>query len=199
MDGLNFRALLSRTLFAPREAAAHILALDLPRQWLWTALALMVVLNAISHALSLQLSPPDPAVALAIPPVFRSPVLFAGFLFVSLTVTIFALSWTGRLLGGAAAPDDILALTVWLQVLRLLLQLAVTLLILMSFPPFPVMLLVLVASFWGLVILVAFVDAAHRFDNLLKSFGVLVLSMIATVVALVFAFSALITVFLGAG
>jgi hypothetical protein len=175
--------LVRQTLFSPREAADRIMALWLPRQWLWMALALMSVLNGIVYSLSLYLGPPpDPEALRMIPPAFQSPVLFTLFLLGALVVTVMTLSWIGRSLGGSGGIQQVLALITWLQVLRLGVQL--TLLVLMVVVPFAGLALVLVASVWGLVILVAFVDRAHGFDNIFKAIAVIILAVLAVIVGL---------------
>jgi len=179
----HFKNLLRQTLFQPHEAARALIEMRLPVQWLWMALALMSILNSIVYSLSLQLSPPsDPSAAL-MPPAFHSPILFALFLFGALAITVIALYYVGQGLGGApASMDDILVLLTWLQVLRLLVQLGVLVLALVA----PVLgaLVVMVAAVWGIYILICFVDAAHRFGNMFKAAGVIVLSLVAMAIGL---------------
>jgi hypothetical protein len=78
--------------------------------------------------------------------------------------------------------DDILVLLTWLQVLRLLVQVGVLVLVLVA----PVLgaLAVIVAAVWGIYILISFVDAAHRFGNMFKATGVILLSLVAMAVGL---------------
>lgn len=182
--------LVGQTLFSPRAAADRIMALWLPREWLWMALALMSVLNGIVYSLSFHLgSPPDDQALQMVPAAFRSPALFTMFLLGALVVTVLALTWIGRILGGTGEVQQVLALIVWLQVLRLGVQLALVLLALAL--PLGGLLLVLVASVWGLVIMVAFIDRAHGFDNGFKAGAVIVLAVLAVIVGL----SAVLSVF----
>ncbi|PVA08839.1 YIP1 family protein [Pelagivirga sediminicola] len=182
--------LVGQTLFSPRAAADRIMALWLPRQWLWTALALTSVLNGIVFSLTLHVGPPrDPEMLQAIPPAFQSPFLFTLFLLGALVITVMTLTWIGRSLGGAGEVPQVLALIVWLQVLRLGVQLA--LVVLMLAIPVAGVLLVFAASVWGIVILVAFIDRAHGFGNVFKAIAVLVLAVLAVVVGL----SAILSVF----
>ena len=175
--------LFVQTLFSPRAAADRIMALWLPRNWLWMALALMSVLNGIVYSLSLHMgADPDPQTVQMIPPAFQSPALFTLFLFGALVITVLALTWVGRSLGGAGQVPQVLALIVWLQVLRLGVQLA--LVVLMFALPLGGLALVMVASVWGLIILVVFIDRAHGFNNIFKSIAVLALAVLAMVVGL---------------
>ena len=116
------------------------------------------------------------------PPAFHSPVLFTIFLFGALAITVLALYWIGQGLGGKGRMDDVLVLICWLQVLRLILQLVVAVLVIVA----PVLgaLVIFIASLWGIYILIGFVDAAHRFDNMFKAAGVIVLAMVAMAVGL---------------
>ncbi|KJS42106.1 MAG: hypothetical protein VR71_15675 [Roseovarius sp. BRH_c41] len=183
MTQAQFKALLIETLFRPRDAARALMGFGLPQKILWMALVLMSVLNAIVYSVSLRLSPPtDPTAVTIMPPAFHSPLLFTLFLFGALAITVFALFWVGRSLGGKARMEDVLVLICWLQVLRLILQMAVAVLVLTV--PSAAVLLIFLSSIWGIYILIGFVDTAHRYDNMLKSAGVIVLSIAAMAVGL---------------
>jgi len=179
----QFKERVRQTLFEPHVAARALMDLHLPRQELWLALGLMSILNAIVYSLSLQLSPPtDPSAAL-MPPAFHAPILFALFLFGALAITVIALYYVGLGLNGTAeSMDDLLVLITWLQVLRLMVQLAV--LVLAIAAPVLAALVVMVAALWGIYILAAFVDAAHRFGNMFKAAGVILLSLVAMAIGL---------------
>jgi hypothetical protein len=161
------------TIRDPRDAARRILALELPMNALWNALALAVVLNAALFGLSNLVSPPPPDVPIGTVP----PIAFALFLAAGLVATIFALFHIGRTLGGEASFGGIMALLVWLQFLRVLVQAA--LLVLVPLVPVLAALVVIAAAVLGFWILLNFIDVAEGYDNLLKSLGVLVLSVIA--------------------
>ncbi|MDT8329094.1 MAG: Yip1 family protein [Roseovarius sp.] len=183
MTQAGFKALLVQTLFAPRSAAGVLIALNLPQRWLWTALALMSVLNSIVYSVTLRLTATsDPMATAMMPPAFHSPVLFTIFLFGALAITVVTLYWIGQRFGGKAQLTDVLVLICWLQVLRLILQLVVAILVIMA----PVLgaMVIFIASLWGIYILIGFVDAAHRFDNMFKAAMVIVLAMVAMAVGL---------------
>ncbi len=183
MTQSDFQTIVVDTVRAPSEAAARVLSFDFPRQWLWMALVLMCVLNAIVYSISLQLSPPgDPAVMAMIPPAFKSPVLFTVFLCGVLVISVFVLQWIGQSMGGQGQMGDILLVITWLQVMRLLLQAAVLVLSLVS--PFLGGMLALIGAIWGLFILASFLDVAHRFDNIAKAVGVMVLALVAMLIGL---------------
>ncbi|WP_372893596.1 Yip1 family protein [Rhodosalinus sp.] len=166
------------TIRDPREAARRLLALDLPRSALWTALALVIVLNAAVYGLSNMLVPPPSDVPMAA----LSPVPFAAFLAAGLIGTIYALWYVGRALGGAGSLDDVMVLLVWLQALRLAVQAA--LLVLVPLSPVLSSLVVLAAAVIGFWILLNFVDMAHGYGSLLKSLGAVALSVLALALGL---------------
>ncbi|MFO7757255.1 MAG: Yip1 family protein [Roseovarius sp.] len=174
--------LLRQTLFKPADAARRLMDMRLPTEWLWMALALMAILNAIVYTASLQLSPEPDASAGLMPAAFQAPILFAALLLGALALTVIALYYVGQGLGGEAAMPDILVLMTWLQVLRLLVQGAV--LVLALGVPALAALVVLGAAIWGVYILISFIDAAHRFDNRFKAAGVIVLSFVAMAIGL---------------
>lgn len=178
MMQIDFQSLVMETIRSPLTAAERVLKLNLPANWLWSALGLMCVLNAIVYSLSLQINPPaSPDELMLIPAAFQSPVLFTLFLFCALSLTVFALHRVGGWMEGKASQRDVLMVITWMQVLRLLLQVAVLILSLVA-PAFAA-LVVMVASLWGIYILAAFVNVAHHYDNLGKAFGVMVLSFLA--------------------
>lgn len=195
---MNFAVdLFRQTLREPRVAAGRILGLDLPREWLWMALVLMGVLNGIVYSLFLQVGPPpDPATMPLIPTALRSPALFTIFLLGALALTVMALTWGGQALGGRAQVTQVLALITWLQVLRLAVQLALPLLML-TLPLVVALVLGVAASIWGLVILVAFVDYAHGFENKFKAVVVIILSFLGMFIGLSAIFGVLATLFMG--
>ncbi len=182
-DATDIKSLLRQSLFTPPVAARRVLAMNLPRQWLWMALALMSVLNSIVYSVGIRLSAPtDPTAMAMIPPIFQSPLLFTIFLFGGLVITVFTLTWVGQSMGGKAQLGDILSVIAWMQVLRLLLQAAITVLGLISAQV--ATLLVFVGSFWGIFILAGFIDTAHGFGNWFKAFGVMLLAGLAMAVGL---------------
>ncbi len=179
--------LLRETLFSPTSAAEKILNMRFRPDVLWMALILMGVLNALIQGISLYLSPiPD---GVMVPTLFLSPLLFAIASVISLVTTVYLLHWLGKMLQGEAALNDLLVLVTWLQVVRILAQLLSALLVFIM--PAMAGLLILVASLWGIVILVAFINKAHRFSNPFKGLGVLIGAMLGVVIGLSLLFGAI--------
>lgn len=186
MTQAQFKALIVQTLFHPREAASVLMAVRLPGQWLWMALGLMAVLNAIVYTVSLQMTGPGDPTQAMMPQAFQAPVVFALFLFLALALTVLSLFWVGKKLGGGARIEDVLVLITWLQVLRLILQLGVAVLVLIV--PTLAALVIVVSSFWGVYILVGFVGTAHGFTGSFKSLAVIVLAFLLMAVGLTILF-----------
>lgn len=179
--------LLRETLFSPGKAAEKLLATDFRSDALWMVLVLMGVMNALVHGLSMYFSPiPEGAV---VPTLFLSPLLFGLASVLSLLAMVYLLFWLGQMLQGRAALKDILVLVAWVQVLRLLAQIVGT--VAVYFIPALGGLAMLVATVWGIVILVVFINKAHQFTNPFKGLGVLIGAMLGMVIGLSILFGAL--------
>ena len=182
MTGEAFWSLVRQTLFEPRDAARALMAMRLPQEIVWQALALLSVLYTIVYTLSLEMSPPAEPSEILMPAVFQAPLLLALALFGGLALTVIALRAIGQALGGSGEIADLLVLVTWLQVLRLMVQVGIVVLVLGS--PALAGIAIIVVGVWGLYILVNFVDAAHDFDNRLKAFGVIILAVVAMAMGL---------------
>ncbi len=174
------RDLVIETLTTPTSAARKVVAYDAPRAALWTALALVAVLNGVFYSLIL------PAQAEA-GPVFQaigsSPIKLTVFIGVSLAATAYLMTFSGQVLGGQANVTDLLKVTIWLQSLRLALQVFTSFLLLI----FPLLgwLVSLVAGFWGLWVLVSFVSASHKIE-MIRAVGVMVMTFVVMIVVMSF-------------
>lgn len=174
---INWGALTQTTLRDPREAARQIMALDLGRDALWTALALVAVVNAI--VLQLLVSGVPPEVQAQFPGYFASPLVMFMLLIGVMVIYIHTVYWSGLSLGGEGRLYDVVALLVWLQVLRTVVQLFVLLLTLT------------VPSLAGLASLAAFAVAFWILINFvaealsLPSLGHAIMALAVAVVGLV--------------
>ncbi|WP_323764178.1 YIP1 family protein [Marinovum sp.] len=171
--------LVTETLTTPRVAAARLIMLDLPRAVLWQALALVIALNALAFHLGVMVQPPSEP----LPPMMATPFMFALMLGGGALATVFAIAHAGRWLGGEAGLSDVVVLVVWLQALRLAVQLAATVLTLLA--PGLALVLLMVVNLYGLWIFVNFIDVAHRFGSPLKALGVIGLAGIGIVLGLI--------------
>lgn len=173
-----FTDLAQDTLRDPRKAAAQIIALQLPRDVLWTALALVAIFNTVLlHFLS-GLS----AGALQLPSYFDAPLTLFMLLTGVLVVYIHALYWTGLAIGGQGALMDVLALFVWFNILRAVAQSAVVVLTL-AIPSMGLLLSVVVAV-WGLWIILNFIAAALNLPTVGHGLAVMIIAALGAIVGL---------------
>ena len=168
-----FLRLIGTTLLQPREAGETVLALRPTREVVWTGLALVTVLGALSGVIT-QLGAgtvpmPDGAIVVG-------PMAYAAILGLSLLLTAWALNAAGRAFGGEGRFDEALALIVWLEIVALAVRLVSDLLLFIA-PPISVAvgLVGLLALLWALV---NFVRVLHRFPGLGKAVLTLVVAMI---------------------
>lgn len=164
------------TVQDPAEAARQLMALQLDRGTLWTAVFLVAVLNTLLAGLNNVLMPNSTP----FPGLFDVPAVYFFFVGGGLVLTILTLFWVGRAFGGEGSMEDIMIVIVWLQFMRVLVQ-AAALLLLLTIPVLSI-LLILAAALVGIWILVHFVDQAHRFGSLSKAAGVLIAAFVGMVV-----------------
>lgn len=178
MNSLAAFALL--TVKSPREAAHQILAQDWPREALWTAFLLSVVLNTGVYTLQQVLFPLPPEVLL---PRFTPGAYFAVILALQLSF-IAMLATAGKWLGGKGSLMALLALVTWLQLLQAGLNGAIVALFLVL--PALAALLNIAANILVFFILLHFVNAAHKFGSVWRSLGVVLMASMILVFALLF-------------
>ncbi|MEC7962810.1 MAG: YIP1 family protein [Pseudomonadota bacterium] len=168
------------TLRDPKGAAPRVLALGLPQQVWWSILALVVVLNAMVYGLFLSFQPPIGI----LPQITNNPIGYAlatGGMFAGL---ILLFDWIGRALGGQGNLATMLLVVTWLQSVQLIVLtvLSVLGLIVAGLAS----LLSLGFSLYFFWMLVVFLNEAHRFDSLGKSFALLLLGHLGAAFALSF-------------
>ncbi|WP_424833630.1 Yip1 family protein [Ruegeria sp.] len=176
MTSTELRNLAVLTITSPAEAARQVLANCPPRDVLWLAFALAVVLNTLVQAASALLFPVvDPELQVLYDPVWQVLFTTAG----ALLLSIGAFFLIGRLFGGEGSFDGIMALLIWLQYLQVAAQ-ALIFFIVMILPGLfrP---LILAMSLFSLYITLHFLNQAHRFGSLGKSFLVILISGVAAI------------------
>jgi hypothetical protein len=169
----DLRALVGRTLTDPRAAAHELIHARIPREALWPLLVLVVLASTLLSGGLNMLSPAEgPMAGLLSRPFISALMTFAG-----LAIMIFGLHWTGRMLGGDGELPEMLLVISWLQFMLFLGQIAILLVALML-PPLGALLFLAYLGF-SVWMAVAFVDAVHHFDNYIKSFGVILVALVA--------------------
>lgn len=175
---IDFRALVGETIRSPATAAQQILRFDPSREAALTGFALVMVLSGMLDVLQRSVLPvPTNVLAFSVSPV-ATIFLLAGLQLFLLAAVVFV----GRWLGGQGQYIPLLALLSWLGIVSLGFQF-LTLVLLLIVPLFAALLNVAVALY-GFYVFVQFVNQAHGFDNLLKSFGVVFLSGLLVVMSL---------------
>jgi hypothetical protein len=184
LDHLRF------TLQNPREGVRQVIALDLPINARWTALALMAVVSAIMTHLSFGLLTPDQRAMAG--GMIASPFRTAIVQGLVMLVLVAATFWVGRARGGRGSFADALVAMAWLQFILLCLQ-AVQLVAQVLLPPLGELIGVagLAIFLW---LLTNFVAELHGFGSRLAVFG----GIVATAFVLGFLLSILL-VMLGGG
>lgn len=179
MTPVFWRDLALATVTDPPGAARQILDLNLERQILWLALALVVVLDSIVFGVTLAMRP----VVEGLPPILASPAHYAVMVGGAVLISCFAIQRVGLLFGGKARFNDILALTVWMQYLSVAAQVA--LLALQLVIPMLAAMASLVISFYGFYIFLHFINQAHGLNSLFHAAGTLIAAVLAISLVLV--------------
>tara|TARA_R110002072_G_scaffold6690_8_gene38347 strand:+ start:273 stop:863 length:591 start_codon:yes stop_codon:yes gene_type:complete len=178
MIGTAFFPLVQATLRSPRIAAEQIIAWQLSREVLWTALALVAVLNTFVIVLLIKVAQPD----MPLPSYFSAPLVLYVLLAGILVVYVHAIYWAGLAIGGQGMLGDVLALVVWLQVLRALAQVGVLVLTILV-PPLALILSLTIAV-WGLWVLLSFIATALNLPTIGHAAAVLIIGAVGVVLGL---------------
>lgn len=172
----------------PALAARFVLASGLRRDILWSLLLLVSIANATLVWVSNALTGPTPEqlaqMPIQIPAIIFSPLFAFVFLAGALVITVHVLHWLGAAIGGTGSLENMLAVLVWLQGLRVMAQ--VVLLVLMLVVPSLAGLFGLAVAILSLWILVHFVNEAAGLDSIFKTVGVLLSAMVGVILGLSF-------------
>lgn len=176
-----------RTITNPREGAEEVLALGVPRQALWTILLLVLVLSIILGQITTLLVATAAGVTVQGP--LANPMITGVLQFALLVVTIYAIHFIGRSMGGKGSIDEAILLVAWLQFVMVCIQVVQTAMMLIL-PP-----LASIVGIVGLVLfmwlLTNFIAVIHGFRSLGQVFVMILLSMFV----LAFILSILLTLF----
>ncbi|MFT5797113.1 MAG: hypothetical protein ACI84R_001169 [Candidatus Azotimanducaceae bacterium] len=176
------------SLRSPSIAARFVISSGLQRDALWSLLLLVSVANATLVWISNALTGPTPEqlaqMPIQIPAIIFSPLFAFVFLAGALVITVHVLHWLGAAIGGTGSLDNMLAVLVWLQGLRVLAQ--VILLVLMLAVPSIAGLFGLAVAILSIWLLVHFVNEATGLGSLFKTVGVLLSAMVGIILGLSF-------------
>ncbi|MFT4708194.1 MAG: hypothetical protein ACI9PU_002043 [Ascidiaceihabitans sp.] len=176
------------SLSKPAIAARFVIAAGLRRDVLWSLLLLVSIANAtlvwVSNALTGPTLEQLAQMPIQIPAIIFSPLFAFVFLAGALVITVHVLHWLGAAIGGTGGLDNMLAVLVWLQGLRVMAQ--IVLLVLMLALPSLAGLFGLAIAILSLWILVHFVNEAAGLGSLFKTVGVLLSAMVGIILGLSF-------------
>ncbi|PJE25836.1 hypothetical protein SAMN06297129_2369 [Pseudooceanicola antarcticus] len=154
--------LARESLLDPRSGALRLLAAEIPAQVPMLVLALVSVMNGLVYGLIL------------------SPILLALVSGGVIWVSAWLLSVIGAQLGGHAGVSVMLRVVLWLQLIRLAVQIA---LVVIGFAIPPLAPIVsMVAGIWMLYMAVCFIAAAHGFETRWKAVALLAAVFVLTLV-----------------
>ena len=175
-----FIPVVKQSLREPREAAATLLSMGVPKQVLWPSFALLVVLSVILIFVS---GPPVGADGQTVVSPFGLAIASA----VAGAASVFLVWKIGELMGGKGGFDETLLLTVFLQGLIFTGQ-VIEFAIFLVIPPLADIYYValIIFMFW---LNLNFIAELHGFASLWRAFGVLVFASIGVAFVLFFAMS----------
>lgn len=176
----DWTELAKTTLRTPRVAAQQIMAMKLGRDVVWTALFALAALNAIVLHLTLANAPP--AMQAQLPGYTSNPLTIFMLLAGMMVLYFHMLYWSGLSMGGTGNLYDLVALLVWLQVLRTVVQI-LTLGLTFTLPALAGI-VSLVAAVWALWILICFVTEALNLPGIGHAVMALVVSLVGVILGL---------------
>lgn len=170
----DLKALLGLTFRDPEAAARLLLAQGWPVSARWMGLLVAVSVSAILSWASAQIFPlsaEDPAAILTLS---HTPLAMAGLQLGAIVLAAALMAGVGRMFGGRGSFEDALLLTVWIEIVLLVVQ-VVQVVLSLVLPPVAGMvgILAIVLFLW---LTVQFTKALHGFSSALKVF----LCLIAT-------------------
>jgi hypothetical protein len=168
MNGLL--AMVWRTVRNPREGAEELLSIGVPREALWPALVLVVVLSILLAQGTTMLMTGSADMSMPVGPAAT------GFIqLLLLVVMVFAIFWIGRSMGGTGSFEEAILLVAWLQFVMVCVQ-AVQALALVLFPTIVATLIGMAALALFLWLLTNFIAVLHGFSSLLLVFVMILVS-----------------------
>ncbi|MCR9088687.1 MAG: YIP1 family protein [Rhodobacteraceae bacterium] len=168
------------TVRNPRAGAERVMGQNVPSQLLWQMLAVVVALSVVlgQGALLLVAGPEDLA-----GPLVLNPAIMAGLQLAVLVITVYAVHWIGRSMGGTGSFEDTLALMIWLQFIMICLQVVQIAAMMLAQPLADIIGLAgLVLFLW---LLTNFVAVLHGFQSL----GLVFVMIVASGLGMVFLIS----------
>lgn len=172
------------TLRSPKASAERVLALDIDRGTLWTALLLVAVVSVLGSQLTLLFVPDEMINTNG--PLPNSAILLALVIWGLLVVTVFSTYYIGRAFDGTGTMDQALLATVWLQFVMLVVQVGQLLLFVIS--PILAVLLGYLVAIYVFYVFLNFIQVMHNF----RSLGMVFAGALVSAIGILFGLSLLI-------
>ena len=164
------------SLIEPAEIAAKVLTMRFRRDVMWTAMALIAVVNVLLLEIFKFLTPSNALMHEQV--LSLSPFSYTAIIGSFLALLAVMLVQAGRIFGGRGTLDGALMLIIWLQAISLTLETIQVALLFIS---------IHVASLFGMIslgaiiwVIINFINVLHGFSNVGKSVLVIAMAMIAT-------------------
>ncbi len=160
----------------PREAASTLMSMGVPREALWPAFFLFVVLSALLGSATEMLRPTVQGIPL-------TPFPFAFISGVAGAASVFAIWKVGQAMEGTGSFEETLLLMVFLQGILFIGQLIEFVLFIVA-PPLSSLfsIALIVFAFW---LNLNFIAALHGFTSLLRAFGCLIMASAGVALVLI--------------
>ena len=168
---VNLVDLLKNSFTNPKDAASTIISRGFSYDVIWSVFVASICLTtAMQFFVDSMMKSDGPTLSDV-----SSPWIFAVMVGGMTLLVCATITWTGQRFDGQANFKTIFALVAWLQVIQLLLQVLIYALLFLvaALAGFAQIAII----FWSLWIFVAFVDTAHKFDNMMKASVVSVLGI----------------------
>ncbi|MFC0199358.1 Yip1 family protein [Paracoccus rhizosphaerae] len=183
MTSDDFKTLARRTLSEPEQAARWLIAQDWPMQARWMALVLAVSVSGVLAYVSTLAFPVPEGEVPAMLGMSRQPLVLAGMQMVAIVLGAGLMAGVGRMFGGHGRFEDALLLTVWIEIMLLIVQ-AAQIVLSLALPALAGILGILAVALF-LWLTVQFTKALHGFTSGPK----VLLVMFATLLAMGFVLS----------
>ncbi|MBT8152391.1 hypothetical protein KMP13_00455 [Epibacterium ulvae] len=176
---IAFGPLVTQTVQAPAQAASQLLALRIPREGVWTAFALVQVLNALVFTLQTIVTPLPSELMQFISPLQH--LIANSVLQLTLTASITAI---GRWMNGQGGFLAVLSCQVWINFVQILALVGLIFLTIVT--PFLAGILGYALAIFALYVSAQFISQVHQLGSAWRGFGVLVLALLTVVAAIAF-------------
>ena len=162
--------MVMRTLQSPREGAAEVLALGIPREAVWIVIAIVAVISAfMGQLVALMTGGAD-----AIGGVFGNPLVSGVVQILAILLTIGGVYFIGRAMGGTGALPEAAILISWLQFVMICVQ-VLQVSALLVVPPLAGLVFIAALGIF-LWLLTEFVCVLHGFQSRAQVFVMIIVS-----------------------